>query len=320
MVLSSSDVQQIVVRVGLDSLMDELILCLQTAIAGYSDTLSDIPARSGFNYTHPVTGLIEWMPIHDLSSHHVYVKVVGYHPQNPSTQSLPTIVSTISGYHTHTGHLFGLIDGILPTSLRTGAASAVASRALAHPASKTLGLIGCGAQAVTQLHAISRVFDIEEVLYYDVDVNTALSFRERCEPMMGEAKLKFSRSTIEDLVPMADVLCTATSIEVGQGPLFENLPTKAHLHINAVGSDFPGKIEVPLDLLMKGFVCPDFRDQAIIEGECQQLPIESIGSSLTEVLDRPQQFDTYQEKVTVFDSTGWALEDQVVYGYVGPLC
>ena len=68
------------------------------------------------------------------------VKLVGYNPANVEGVGLPTILSTISLYDVNTGHLRALCDGTFPTALRTGAASAVASRLLAHPDSRVLGL------------------------------------------------------------------------------------------------------------------------------------------------------------------------------------
>ncbi|RYZ19108.1 MAG: hypothetical protein EOO10_24820 [Chitinophagaceae bacterium] len=94
--------------------------------------------------------------------------------------------------------------------------------------------------------------------------------------------------------------------------LFSNIETKPHLHINAVGSDFPGKTEIPLELLQKSFVCPDFVGQAIIEGECQQLEQKDIGAGLIEVVQNADKYAYLQNERTVFDSTGWALEDKVV--------
>jgi len=202
------------------------------------------------------------------------------------------------------------MDGVLLTALRTGAASAVASKYLANPKSKILGLIGCGAQSVTQLHALSRIFDFQKVMIYDVNRSAMLSFQERCKVL--NLSIIFEFSTIEEIVPVADIITTATSIAVGEGPLFENLPTKSHLHINAVGADFPGKVEIPLDYLEKSFVCPDFIGQAVLEGECQQLTNEQIGADWTKVAQYPSTYTPIQNQRSVFDSTGWALEDYVV--------
>ena len=86
---------------------------------------------------------------------------------------------------------------------------------------------------------------------------------------------------------------------------------RAHVHINAVGSDFPGKTELPLQLLQRSLVCPDFREQAIHEGECQQLEEHEIGPDLVDLVQGHARYTQFRDTATVFDSTGWALEDYV---------
>ncbi|MEL6970715.1 MAG: ornithine cyclodeaminase family protein [Bacteroidota bacterium] len=309
LVLSSRDVQAIALEVGLDTLMDRLIQRLSSLMQSFDEVQTAIPIRSGFNYHLPHTGLVEWMPLHQKGEQ-VTIKVVGYHPQNPQRYQVPTILSTISAYDVRTGHLRALMDGVFLTALRTGAASAVASRLLALPQSKTLGLIGCGAQAVTQLHALSRIFDFDRICFYDVDPQAASTFTNRCAAF--ELSATFEASSIEQIVNQSDIICTATSLDVGQGPLFDQLSSQEHLHVNAVGADFPGKTELPLSLLQESFVCPDFRDQAIKEGECQQLKAEEIGADILTVIKQAQAFQPYHNQRTVYDSTGWALQDYAV--------
>lgn len=309
LILSRPEVQEIVQKHGLDEVMDDLINRLEKTFQNFDNDKLEIPARSGFHYEQPKTGLIEWMPIYKKGEQ-VVIKVVGYHPENPDTTGLPTIISTISAYDTSSGHLIGLTDGVLLTALRTGAISAVASKYMALPESKILGLIGCGAQAVTQLHAISRVFDLDKVMLYDIDEKAISSFAQRCAVL--ELDIEITSASMEEIVAASDIICTSTSIDVGAGPLFENLETKPHLHINAVGSDFPGKTELPIGLLKNSFVCPDFLAQAIVEGECQQLSSEDIGPEIVQVLQNPSQYTEVKKQRSVFDSTGWALQDQVV--------
>ncbi|RZK13113.1 MAG: ornithine cyclodeaminase family protein [Flavobacterium sp.] len=311
-VLCSFEIHEILRHFGVDWIMMTLVERLRTAINNYNPQKLSIPVRSGFHYDKPEQGLIEWMPIYsqDDEEGKVLIKVVGYHPTNPGKFNLPTIVSTISEYDTSSGHLSALIDGVLATAIRTGAASAVASKLMAKPTSSILGLIGCGTQAVTQLHAISLCFKIERVLFYDSDPNASSSFEKRCSAL--NVDIDFVSTNIEEIVKNSDILCTATSIDIGAGPLFSNIETKPHLHINAVGSDFPGKIEVPFELLKKCFVCPDYIEQAIVEGECQQLEQKDIGAELVEVVQNPAKYAYLQNERTVFDSTGWALEDKVV--------
>lgn len=308
LILSPSDIEQLVSHFGLDQLMDRLIERTMNAFRIYEYEKTPIPIRSGFHYDAPEAGLIEWMPVME-SGKQVVVKMVGYHPRNPIKFRLPTIVSTISAYDTATGHLKALADGVFLTAFRTGAASAVASKLLAHPQSETLGLIGCGAQSITQLHAISRIFPLKTIYIFDISNETMASFKDRCA--MLDLDVELVPSDIRTIVEASDIICTATSIDIGAGPLFSGLTSRPHVHINAVGSDFPGKVELPLDLLKKSFVCPDFPAQAVKEGECQQLLPEDIGADIIAVAKDPEAFSAKRTQLSVFDSTGIALEDLV---------
>lgn len=309
LIIGRDDVAAIVAAVGLDSLMDEVIDRLTSAIVTFDDHVTHVRARDGFHYTQPETGLLEWMPVMQ-SGESTTVKMVGYHPDNPRVHQIPTILATISVYDTSSGHLRYLIDGTFLTAVRTGAASAVASRVLARPSSHVLGLVGCGAQAVTQAHALIRTFPIDRVLIHDVDPAALASLPERIRRILPPG-VEVTAMPLHLLMQTADIVCTATSIGIGEGPLFQDLPTKPWLHVNAVGSDFAGKYELPVELLRRALVSPDVLEQALVEGECQVLAAEEIGPSLAHVAAHPQSYRSWQDDLTVFDSTGWALEDQV---------
>lgn len=309
LVLKGEDIQAIIEDVGADAIMDELIEKSYEKFVNFNPSDSIMPIRSGFNYSQPQEGLVEWMPIRNVKEEEVLVKVVAYHPKNPLTYKLPTIISTISKYSTANGHLKTIIDGVLPTSLRTGAASAIASKLFAKPQSENLGLIGCGAQSITQLHAISRVFEIKKVFYYDIDSATQQTFKERVE--MLNLSIEFVSSNINEIVAESDILSTATSIGIGDGPLFNSLESKEWLHINAIGSDFEGKFELPLSLLKRSYVCPDWLPQAKIEGECQQLEEGQVGENLFQCLKVANTLQHLKTERTVFDSTGLPLQDLV---------
>lgn len=308
-VIARDHIATIVDAVGLDALMDEMIASLTAAIETFDATRTHVRARDGFHYQEPDVGLLEWMPVmHTAQS--TTIKVVGYHPSNPTKRSLPTILSTISVFDTATGHMTGLADGTFLTALRTGAASAIASRVLARPTSRVLGLIGCGAQSITQLHAILRVFPIDQVLIFDADEHNVDTFAQRAAEILP-LSVDVKSAPMESLLESSDIVCTSTSVGIGEGPLFEEITPKPWLHINAVGSDFPGKVELPLSHLRRSLVCPDVLEQAVKEGECQQLVPGEIGPPLAEIVAEPDRFVSFQEKLTVFDSTGWALGDQV---------
>ncbi len=308
-ILTVDDIRHIAQKVSLNRLMDDLIERLTQTFATYESEKYVCPTRDGFTYDEPYTGLVEWMPIMAQGSQ-ATIKVVSYHPENPNVHQLPTILATTSAYDTASGHLLGLTDSTFLTALRTGAASAIASRILARPNGGTIGLIGAGAQAITQLHALTRVFELKQALIFDTDPQTSHSFAERAG-FLGVPVEVLSQSQLGELVSRADILCTATSNEVGVGAVFNDDTCKPWLHINAVGSDFPGKTEVPLSLLKRSVVCPDFPEQAMKEGECQQLSPSQVGPSLVELVKRPSAYQHLTDTITVFDSTGWALEDQV---------
>lgn len=309
-ILTIDDIRQIVNKVTINGLMDELIARLTEAFVRYDPACYVCPPRAGFTYSEPHTGLVEWMPIMAKGAE-ATIKVVAYHPANPQRHKLPTILATTSAYNTANGHLIGLADSTFLTAMRTGAASAVATRLLAKPGASVVGLIGAGAQAMTQLHALSRVTQVERVMVFDIDPETSHSFSERAG-FMGVSVEVCSRAELGQLVQSVDILCTATSNEVGSSAVFPDvIGTKPWLHVNAVGSDFPGKTEVPLSFLQRSVVVPDFPEQALAEGECQQLDAAQIGPSLVDVVKRPSAYTQLASTTTVFDSTGWALEDQI---------
>lgn len=314
LVLSRRDIRQLVDRVGLDTLMDELIDVLGTALKKFDDTRTLATPRGGFHYQEPDPGLLEWMPALEVGKQ-VMIKLVGYHPTNPRSRGLPTILSTLCVFETDSGRLAAVMDGTFVTALRTGAASALASQVLARSDSSTLGLIGCGAQAVSQLHALSRVLPLEAVLFYDVDPDATASFSDRVS-FVRDGTLTLLPTSLDHLVRSSDIICTATSTEVGAGPVFEEEGCRPWLHVNAVGSDMPGKFEIPRSLLERSLVCPDFRAQAVSEGECQQLNESEIGPDLVEIVKRRDLYEVERNATTVFDSTGWAVEDQVGMGVI----
>ena len=308
-IFGTDDISRAVQVIGIDRVMDGIIARMEKAFTSYDPEKIDVPARSGFHYDIPQIGLIEWMPVITYGQH-ALMKLVCYHPNNPRDAGLPTILSTLSLIDTATGHVVAISDGTFLTAVRTGAASAIATRALASTESYgTVGIIGCGAQAVTQLHAISRVYPVDLVLYWDIDETARSSFPSRVSTIVSNS-VRLKETPLNMIVPNVDVLCTATSNPAGAGPVFEDCPVSSSLHINAVGSDFPGKVEIPKALLQRATVVSDFAAQAAIEGECQQLPRDLHGPELHEVL-RGENGNAVREQVTVFDSTGWALEDLV---------
>ena len=307
--LRHSDIGLLAERLGFDAFMDQLVERLEQVFIEFSEETWAIPARDGFSYTNPDPGLVEWMPAMRRGNL-VLMKVVGYHPNNPERHSISTIQSTLALFDISNGALKAIVDGEFLTALRTGAASAIATRKFSRPESSVLGLIGAGAQAVTQAHAISRVRPIRQILVHDIDPQSEMSLCERFS-CLNSGGIEILRSEKAEMLRQSDILCTATSVEPGAGPVFSSqLYLKPGMHINAIGSDFVGKIEIPKDVLEGAYVCPDFLSQAMKEGESQQLKLHQIGDELSTIC-RLNRCEEWSERLTVFDSTGYALEDFV---------
>lgn len=306
LIFTTSDIKKIVSHTGIDGFMDEAISELHATFSNYKEDKYSIPMRSGFEYNNPHLGLLEWMPSFEHNGN-IAIKIVGYHPTNPIKHALPSVLSTSLVFSSVTGNLHSIMDSTFLTAVRTGAASALASQVLASPESTAIGLVGCGAQAVTQLHGLSRIFAVTKVLIFDTELTAMTSFAERISGL--NLNVQIILCNLAELCSQADIICSSTSVAIGNGPVITDSQLKSHLHINAVGSDFPGKIELPLSLLKRSLVCPDFKIQALHEGECQQLSEQAIGPDIVSLIQQSDQYRCYQNTLSVFDSTGWALED-----------
>lgn len=302
------DLRAVVADVGLHAFMDDMIARLRQGYEAFEPSQVQNETRSGFSYNQPELGLVEWMPTMTLGDV-VSVKTVAYHPENPTRRNLPSVLATTALYNTETGRLDAICEATLLTALRTGATSAVMTDRLTHDRPITLGVVGCGAQAVTQIHAISRVRPIERLIVTDANESNAKSLGSRLPSEVTEPE-PVSVIEFAELIRTLDVLCTCTSVDPGDGPVIELEGAKPHLHVNAVGSDFPGKVELPVDYLRTSVVVPDLLDQCLVEGESQQLEPSELGPGMIDVLTDPAHIELASQR-TVFDSTGWGYADQL---------
>ena len=307
--LGSDEMTALLETVGRHRFMDLMIERLRGRMREHDDDTVQVRARDGFRYEKPDLGLIEWMPTHEVAGP-VVVKMVGYHPTNPVQRGLPSVIATSSMWDTETGHLVALADATLLTAVRTGAASGIATDLLARSGPVTVGLVGLGAQAVTQLHAISRVRPVARVIALDTALEVAETFARRTAFLELDIEVVDPARSATD-VGEFDVLCTCTSVDIGAGPVVADVDHHPWLHVNAIGADFPGKLELPASLVSRAEVVPDILEQCIVEGECQQLFPDLIGPTITELIQRSGGAGSFRDELTVFDSTGWAVEDDV---------
>jgi ornithine cyclodeaminase/alanine dehydrogenase-like protein (mu-crystallin family) len=299
--------------VGLTALLDQLIERLVAACDRFDPDITETFDRAGFRYDKPDLGLIEWMPAMEVGRR-VSVKLVGYHPTNPVERGVPSVMSTTSLHDTTDGRMLALCESTFLTALRTGAASAVATDVLAAVDAATVGVVGCGAQAVTQVHAISRVRPVRRVLAFDANPDVARSLHHRLQfDDLGHGILVevVDAEHVQRILGESDILVTATSVDIGAPAVLPDGDHQPWLHVNAVGADFPGKLELPESLVRRALVCPDVIAQCLAEGEAQRLDRDQLGPDLATLVRERLVWQHHRHGLTVFDSTGWALEDLV---------
>ena len=309
-VLTPSCIAAIVRDVGLDAMLDDLIERLGNAFAAHDPEVIETIMRDGFRYTKPDFGLIEWMPSME-TGRRVAIKTVGYHPNNPVERGAPSVLSTTSIHDTNDGRLLAVCESTFLTAMRTGAASAIVTDVLAIENATALGMIGCGSQAITQIHAISRIRPIQTVTAFDADATVAATLAERLDRAGVPARVEVV-DTAAEVIEGVDVLCCATSVEPGSDPVVPDIDHRPWLHINAVGADHPGKLELPGPLLRRAVVIPDLLEQCLEEGESQQIDRNELGPTMPELVRHRSRHEHWRGVLTVFDSTGWSLEDLVV--------
>ncbi|MEM0376272.1 MAG: ornithine cyclodeaminase [Thermofilum sp.] len=304
LVLAAPDVVELVRAEGLERFIDGLVLRLEEVFRRWRELI--VVPRVSFSYE---TGVMEAMP---ASDHRWYtVKIVNGHPRNPS-RGLLTVAALGVLADVETGYPVMIADATLLTAFRTGAVSAVASKHLARRSSRVLGIIGTGSQSEFLCLSASRVLPIERVIFYDVDRAAMRKFEENMRVFGFEL---LPASSGREVAREAEVLITATARR-GRQRVVEKNWVQPGLHINAVGGDAPGKTELDPEILRSAKVVVELLDQALVEGEVQNVGREYVYGELWEVVSglKPGRVD--ENEVTVFDSVGVAPEDYAALTYL----
>jgi alanine dehydrogenase len=235
------------------------------------------------------------------------VKIVNVHPGNPS-RGLPTVMATYVLVSPETGAPLAIMNATYLTDARTGAAGAIAAKYLARKDSKTLGLIGAGRQAKTQLLAIAELFELERVL-------VASRTRRSAERFVAEMEKKLGIDIIACEVREACNADIVTTTTPAREPVVKDEWIGEGTHINAIGADAPGKQELDPKILRRAKIVVDAWEQARHSGEIN-LPLrnrllfrEDIYAELGEIVAGKKPGRESDEEITVFDSTGLAIQD-----------
>jgi alanine dehydrogenase len=232
------------------------------------------------------------------------VKWVNSHTQNPDRHDLPTVMGTVVYSDPETAYPLALLDGTVLTRLRTGAAAAVATRHLAPEDASALGLVGAGIQSYTQLEAIAQVRDIEQVVLSDVDDEAIAAFREQYG-----AAYDIREGSVADAAA-CPVVSTTTPV---REPIVERVGDRTH--VNAMGADAAGKQELDPEILQSAKIVIDDHEQCTHSGEINVawgeglLDDGDVHGELGDVVAGALDGRTDADGVTVFDSTGLAIQD-----------
>ena len=251
---------------------------------------------------HSDVGVIELMPIADAVQ--FAFKYVNGHPTNHQ-HGLPTVMSFGVLADVDTGAPRLLSELTLTTAIRTAAMSAIAARVLARPGSRSMALIGNGAQSDFQALAFHDLVGIRELRVFDTDPAASAKLAANLAGQGMEVRIC---NSIAEAVRGADIVTTVTADKTNATILTADM-IEPGMHINAVGGDCPGKTELHRAVLEMASVFVEYEPQSRIEGEIQQMPADFAVTEFWQVLSGMSLGRRNADEVTMFDSVGFALED-----------
>lgn len=286
---------------------DEILKAVEDAFRAYGLHQVQMPPKVYLFYPK-YDGDLRTMPAYIEALEATGVKIVNVHVHNHQ-RGLPTVMATIVLNDPQTGFPIAIMDGTYITALRTGAAGAVAARYLSRENARRIAFVGCGAQAETQLLMTLKVRNLEEVVAYDIDNGRRDRF---CDYASKQYGLKIvGENRLED-VYTADIITTTTPVHE---PILKGDAVRPGTHINAIGADAPGKQELDPAILLKAKVVIDDWEQASHSGEIN-VPVEKglltrehIHAELGEIVAGLKPGRESDDEITVFDSTGLAIQD-----------
>jgi alanine dehydrogenase len=246
----------------------------------------------------------------DLRKRYFAAKVNGNFPGNPSRLGLPTIQGVIVLCDAEQGTPLAVMDSQDVTSLRTAAATAVAARHLARRASKTVTICGCGEQGRHQLRALAHIFELQRIFAFDSQAETATCFADELS-----SQLHLAITPVNDLrsaVFQSDICVTCTP---SQHPVLGAADVPVGTFVAAVGADNPHKSEIDPALMSKAKVVCDVLEQCAVMGdlhhalEAGAMRRADVFAEIGSIVAGEKPGRESEKEITIFDSTGMALQD-----------
>jgi len=240
------------------------------------------------------------MPV--LGAGHAALKWVTSFPGNPE-RGLPTVSGVVLLSDASDGSLVAVLDAGAVTALRTGAAAVLAAETLAASADGPAAVIGAGVNG----RAAARTF-VErgrDVLLWDVDESRAQAAAQELGAAVAPSREEaLGADVVVTVTPGYEVLFPAGSLRDGQ-------------HVSLMGADGPGKAEIAVDELARAHVFCDDWEQASHNGELARAVdagkiTPADATQLGDVLAGTAPGRESQDEITIFDSTGLAIQDLAV--------
>ena len=217
-------------------------------------------------------------------------------------------------YQADTGECLAMIEADKLGQIRTGATSGVATRYMAREEARTVGIIGTGWQARSQLAAVCGVRSITSVKAYGRNAERRQTF---CDEMADELGVSVEPAeSAEEAVRGADVIVTITN---AREPVLFNEWLSPGAHINAAGSNALIRSEIDYKVVRQAtLITVDSKDTARIECGDLLMPIErgiihwDQIRELSDLVAGHIPGRQSAEDITLFESQGLAIEDMAV--------
>lgn len=294
--------------------MPRAIELMREAYRELSSAKVESPLRTALVNEH---GTVLYKPAYSDQAGIFCVKVVSVFPGNVE-RNLPVTPGIIVVNSSQTGMPLAVLEAGYLTSLRTGAATGLATDLFAHPESKTAALFGTGGQARHQLEAMLCARPFEKVYVFSRQAENAVRFCRENEDLTHLVKAAGGCQLIANpdrsVLKNCDVITTATTSPVA---VFADEEIPQHVHINAIGSLGAQRTEVPAETLLRSQVVVDQRAACLQEaGEiCLMRDAGLIGDDyhpleIGELLDGQDDWNS-NDRPSVFKSVGNAAQDLV---------
>ena len=302
--ISVDHMMKLVLKVGVETFLSELASAIEEDFLRW-EQFDKTPRVA----SHSTDGVIELMPTSDGTLYGF--KYVNGHPKN-TRDGRQTVTAFGVLADVGSGYPMLLSEMTILTALRTAAMSAVAAKYLARPGSKTMAIIGNGAQSEFQALAFKAIVGITHLRLYDLDPAAT----ERCaRNLKGKGLSITACGSSQEAIEGADIVTTVTADKQYATILSDNMVGPG-IHINAVGGDCPRKTELHRDILLRSDIFVEYPPQTRIEGEIQQLAPDHPVVELWEVIAGRAIGRRSEHAITLFDSVGFAIEDFSALRYV----